>query len=610
MAETRTIQIRRATATVATANDVTLASGEMGYETDTGRIKVGDGSTAWTSLPYLMPWQIVDATREPTGFPNRTDSLIDFDEGLRHFRILPAVSTFDIWIKGRKYTYDEEIYVEFADTEGMHYAYFDSEDHNLKVTTSFTDLLINQHVFVAALYWNATDNEVIFFADERHGMVMDSATHAHLHQAFGSQWVSGGALGNITANGNGSSNTHAQLSVTDVRINDEDIHFSFIDGAPQDLSTILQAPVWWRDGALSWRRRAANGYPVLNGYSTFTRLAYNLYSGGSWSLAEVTNNNFVLAHIFCTNDVNEPVIAVVGQNKYNTLANARDGALTEIVQLSVDGLPFQEFVALGTVIFQTSSSYSNTPKARVRTTEAGTDYIDWRSGRFRSGIASISSTSPSASNVSFTPTGSVAATDVQGAIAEVDSEKLAAASNLSDVQSASTAFDNIKQAATDSTTGVVELATAAETTTGTDTARAVTPDGLAGSDYGKRVVTMILVAPTADVSTGDKQGGITFRVPSVMNGWNLVGVAAWVDTAGTTGNLDIQIHNITQAADMLSTKMRIEDGETDTSTSAQPGTVDTNNDDVATGDKLRVDVDSVQTTKPKGLNVELTFQAP
>lgn len=57
--------------------------------------------------------------------------------------------------------------------------------------------------------------------------------------------------------------------------------------------------------------------------------------------------------------------------------------------------------------------------------------------------------------------------------------KLAKASNLSDVASAATAFANIKQAASDTATGVVELATNAETLTGTDTTRAVTPANVA-----------------------------------------------------------------------------------------------------------------------------------
>jgi hypothetical protein len=53
-----------------------------------------------------------------------------------------------------------------------------------------------------------------------------------------------------------------------------------------------------------------------------------------------------------------------------------------------------------------------------------------------------------------------------------------AANNLSDVANAATAFTNIKQAATETATGVVELATTAEADTGTDTTRAITAAGL------------------------------------------------------------------------------------------------------------------------------------
>ena len=56
---------------------------------------------------------------------------------------------------------------------------------------------------------------------------------------------------------------------------------------------------------------------------------------------------------------------------------------------------------------------------------------------------------------------------------------LMASNNLSDVADAATAFGNIKQAATTFATGVVELATQAETQAKTDTTRAVTPSGLA-----------------------------------------------------------------------------------------------------------------------------------
>ena len=47
------LQLRRDTAAVWTANNPTLLAGEPGVETDTGRLKIGTGSTAWNLLPYV-----------------------------------------------------------------------------------------------------------------------------------------------------------------------------------------------------------------------------------------------------------------------------------------------------------------------------------------------------------------------------------------------------------------------------------------------------------------------------------------------------------------------------------------------------------------------------
>ena len=49
---TTRLQQRRDTAANWTSNNPTLATGEIGYETDTAKFKIGNGSTAWTSLAY------------------------------------------------------------------------------------------------------------------------------------------------------------------------------------------------------------------------------------------------------------------------------------------------------------------------------------------------------------------------------------------------------------------------------------------------------------------------------------------------------------------------------------------------------------------------------
>jgi hypothetical protein len=113
------------------------------------------------------------------------------------------------------------------------------------------------------------------------------------------------------------------------------------------------------------------------------RVAYNLLSGGSWSLAEVDNNKFVLVHVFATNDIEFPFIAILGQTQYNDKTSARDGAISEIKGLS--GLPVAEFCPVGSVIIQTSNAYSNTPKAQIVSTASGADYEDHRGEMLRPG---------------------------------------------------------------------------------------------------------------------------------------------------------------------------------------------------------------------------------
>ena len=57
------IQLRRDTASNWTSNNPTLAQGEFAIETDTDKYKIGDGSTAWTSLGYSsLPANVLPLT--------------------------------------------------------------------------------------------------------------------------------------------------------------------------------------------------------------------------------------------------------------------------------------------------------------------------------------------------------------------------------------------------------------------------------------------------------------------------------------------------------------------------------------------------------------------
>jgi hypothetical protein len=66
------IQIRRGTAAQWTSTNPTLAAGEQGFETDTGKFKIGTGAIAWTSLSYAGGTGTVTSVTAGTGLSGGT----------------------------------------------------------------------------------------------------------------------------------------------------------------------------------------------------------------------------------------------------------------------------------------------------------------------------------------------------------------------------------------------------------------------------------------------------------------------------------------------------------------------------------------------------------
>jgi hypothetical protein len=119
-----------------------------------------------------------------------------------------------------------------------------------------------------------------------------------------------------------------------------------------------------------------------------------------------------------------------------------------------------------------------------------------------------------------------------------------------------------------------------------------------------RYVSLPVGATGTDLATGDRQAWI--KIPADIAGLDLVSVEADVVTAPTGAALSIQVRNVTQAADMLSTAITIDATETSSDTAATPPVIDTANDDVADGDIIAVDIDQVGSTEP-GENLLVTL---
>jgi hypothetical protein len=309
-------------------------------------------------------------TKEPTGFFSRTTSTLSFDNSTRNFSITPTGASFEFWVKGVKYTKTGAQTIQIPALSGNHFIYFDATGALATTQAAGQELFID-NALISIIYWNTDTNTRTYFAEERHGMQMDGATHSYLHTVLGAQFISGLALQGFSVDGDGSLAAHAQFTSDSGTIRDEDLVLN--------ISAQTQIPVLYRQGLL-WRKKAADSFPfIYSGTAGYTgasgRIPFNEFTGGAWQLTEVANNGFVLVHLFGTNDIENPVVAIQGTATYGNVSAARLAASSEISSLS--GLPFAEFVALGSVVLESANAYTNTPKAIVRSVE-GADYVDFR----------------------------------------------------------------------------------------------------------------------------------------------------------------------------------------------------------------------------------------
>ena len=155
---------------------------------------------------------------------------------------------------------------------------------------------------------------------------------------------------------------------------------------------------------------------------------------------------------------------------------------------------------------------------------------------------------------------------------------------------------------------LTEMAIASEVDTSTDATRAISPDALAGSNFGERVVVFSLNGGAA-LTTADLA---MFKVPSSMHTMNLVEVSGHCGLNNTSGSptgagIVISVQNNT--VNMLSTNITIDQNEFDTENAATPAVIDTNEDDIVTGNSITVEVVSTGTGVTY-MQIVLIFRMP
>lgn len=292
--------------------------------------------------------------------------------------------------------------------------------------------------------------------------------------------------------------------------------------------------------------------------------------------------------------------AYTSQAKKATIVNSGETALEFISVILGDGtVPLADNWDVGSFkitaeTFESDVATSTAPLIVASTTKVTNLNVDQTDG-FSLDQAVTSGATPTFGNDNFTE-----ATDKN----YVSDAELVVIGNTSGTNTG----DEV--AASTTTAGVVELATTAEIDAAVDTTRAMGVNEFNDSDYAAVNVYAVLLDDTTDTAVKDGTGDVTWTATGRFSGYNIVGITCGVEVAGTTGTTDIQIHNITQTADVLSTVCTIDSGELTSLTAATPPVIDAGEDDITTGDQYRYDVDVISTTVAKGLWVELLLRKP
>lgn len=310
----------------------------------------------------------IAATGEPMGFENRPHSTISFASNTRTFSIAPNTaaghSSYAVWTKGTRRTYSVAQSVQIGTTTGLYYIYFDAFGDLLAKTTYFT---WDTETPVAYVYWNSATGSAPFIADERHGIVLDWATHEYLHRTRGAVIAEGFSISAYTTTGDGSADAHAQFDLGNGTFFDEDLEVAISHSATPTVGTFTQVltgaaeiPVFFLSGSSgAWVRDTPTEYACKQSGTT---LQYNLLTGSTWSTTPATNNRYVVSWVVATNDITAPIIAILGQEQYTAIGSAE---ATRFGDLVLTNFPIVEFRPLWKVIFQTSTSFTNIPNARV-----------------------------------------------------------------------------------------------------------------------------------------------------------------------------------------------------------------------------------------------------
>jgi hypothetical protein len=307
---------------------------------------------------------------------------LSFDDSSHVVTVASGTNTY--WYKGVKYTTSSAITCDLDDyitlaANTLYYVAFDDATGTLKASTTAVNL--KTQCPVAMVYWNGSAGAP---TKEPHNHTRDLDWHINAHRTIGTRYYNGlDLLKPTTAD-------DATLTIAAGVIYDEDIMHSIAEQTTCRVFYLVSANRYtFADYSFP--------YPGTSGVPQYL-------DTDTYALTAVGSNKFACYWVYATADIYRPIYIIPSaiSAPYNTVALARmetppvlaGFGLTPEIKL------VHRLIYNGDGNFQESADYrssSSLPSGYIASTTAGA--------------------------VSFTPSGNVAATTVQGAIEELDAEK-------------------------------------------------------------------------------------------------------------------------------------------------------------------------------------------
>lgn len=343
---------------------------------------------------------IISTSGYTTGFLNRTSSAITISGTL--VTIAPSGgSSFDIFSYGEEFnkTGGSSCQTTITSASGLHYVYFNASGV-LQNDVNKWDIE-GAGIPVCTVFWNGTAGSV---CDERHGAKRNQAWHAWAHDTIGCRYESG--LGQTYPD-----TSNSKIHLLGGYIHDEDIEYA--------ISEQKRCRLWYEiaGGVWKWVNATDDGSGTYDRPYIWNSISSKLQypkSDSSYALTDLTAAQYLVVWVYATTDIDRPIYILTSSKTapYSNVASARSATPP-----STAGLLTPEMKIIYKWIFRGDGVY-----------QEGVDY------RSSSSLPAGGSPSVSAAGVSFAPAGTIAATNVQTALEELDTEKLAA-SYYSNVES-------------------------------------------------------------------------------------------------------------------------------------------------------------------------------